>query len=79
MIEASVCINLLWWLHLKIWPNIEIDPTRDLELSNELINDLDLHINYENELFHELIETDDIENESENIDTASTVSTVTVK
>ena len=39
------------------------------------INDLDIHINDENELFHELTlnEFVEIENESEIIDTASTV------
>lgn len=56
--------------------NIEIDLTMNLELSNEMnINDLDIHINDEDELFHELIlnESVEIENESEIIDTASTI------
>ena len=49
---------------------------KNLELSNEMsINDLYIHINDENELFHELTlnEFVEIENESEIIDTASTV------
>ena len=61
-------------LSFSLHKSIETDLTRDLELRNKLINDLDLHINDENELFHELTETHDIENESEIIETASTVS-----